>query len=109
MTVLIGGEGVAQSRMFERKKAPHQEVTAGRFEIEQDGHVAYLEYTIAGNVLGLVHTEVPKELRGRGLASELANSALQFARENHMKVDVICPTVAGYLERHKEFADLILR
>ena len=94
--------------MFGRKKEPPQEVKTGRFEIEQDGHVAYLEYTIAGNVLGLVHTEVPKELRGRGLASELAKSALEYARVNQMRVDVICPSVAAYVERHKEYSDLLL-
>jgi len=94
--------------MFAHKKEPQQEVTTGRFEIEQDGHVAYLEYTVAGKILALVHTEVPDELRGRGLASELANSALQWARDNHMKVDVICPSVADFLERHKEYSDLVL-
>lgn len=94
--------------MFGKKKDTPQEVQTGRFEIEQGGHVAYLEYTIAGDVLGLVHTEVPKELRGRGLASELAKSALEFARENQMKVDVICPSVAAYVERHKEHSDLLL-
>ena len=94
--------------MFAYKKKPQQEVTTGRFEIEQDGHVAFLEYTVAGRILALVHTEVPDELRGRGLASELATSALQWARENHMKVDVVCPSVADFLERHKEYSDLVL-
>jgi uncharacterized protein len=95
--------------MFGKKKDRPQEVKTGRFEIEQDGHVAYLEYTIAGDVLGLVHTEVPKELRGRGLASELAKSALEYARENQMRVDVICPSVAAYVGRHKEYSDLLLQ
>jgi predicted GNAT family acetyltransferase len=95
-------------QLFERKKAEPQEVKKGRFEIEQDGHVAYLEYTISANILGLVHTEVPVELRGRGLASELATSAFRFAEENHMKVDVICPSVAGFLERHKEYEHLLM-
>ena len=95
--------------MFRRKQVPQQEVTGGRFEIEQDGHVAYLEYTLAGNVLGLVHTEVPEELRGRGIASELAKSAFEWARENNKKVDVICPSVAGYIKNHKEYSDLILQ
>lgn len=94
--------------MFSHKTEP-QQVTTGRFEIEQDGHVAYLEYTVAGNILALLHTEVPKELRSRGLASELANSALQWARENHMKVDVTCPSVAAYLKRHKEYSDLVMK
>jgi predicted GNAT family acetyltransferase len=95
--------------MFGKKKDRPQEVKTGRFEIEQDGQVAYLEYTIAGDVLGLVHTEVPKELRGRGLASELAKSALEYARENQMRVDVICPSVAAYVGRHKEYSDLLLQ
>jgi predicted GNAT family acetyltransferase len=95
--------------MFGHHNEPQQEVTSGRFEIEQQGHVAYLEYTIAGNILALIHTEVPKELRGRGLASELAKTALQWARDNHMKVDVICPTVSGFLKRHTEYSDLVLR
>jgi uncharacterized protein len=96
-------------KVFGRKDATPQEVTSGRFEIEQDGHVAYLEYTIAGKILGLIHTEVPKELRSRGLASELTETALQFARDNGMKVDVICPLVAGYFERHPEHKDLLLK
>ena len=95
------------SKLFGRKKAP-QEVKTGRFELEQDGHVAYLEYTIAGNVLALIHTEVPAELRGKGVSSELIKSALDFARTNQMKVDVVCPSVADYLEKHREYSDLVL-
>lgn len=94
---------------FSRKKALQQKVIAGRFEIEQDGRIAYLDYTVAGNILALVHTEVPNDLRGRGLASELTRSALQWARDHNMKVDVICPVASAYLERHKEYADLLLR
>jgi predicted GNAT family acetyltransferase len=96
-------------KLFGRRDAPPQEVTSGRFEIEQDGHVAYLEYTIAGKTLGLIHTEVPKELRGKGLASELTKTALQYARDHGMKIDVICPLVAGYFERHPEHKDLLMK
>src|SRR5207248_10450189 len=37
------------------------------------------------------HTEVPEKLRGMGLASSLAETALDWARENNLKVDIICP------------------
>ncbi len=86
-----------------------QQVVSGRFEIEQDGRIAYLEYEISGGVLTLVHTEVPPELRKKGLASELAKTAFDWAREHHMKVDVVCPSVAAYIERHPEYADLVMR
>ncbi len=95
-------------KIFAHNDVP-REVQKGRFEIEQDGHVAYLEYTITGNILGLIHTEVPEALRGQGVASELAQSALDWVREHKVKVDVICESVAGYLEKHPEYSDLIVR
>lgn len=95
--------------MFGRQKSESQQVTNGRFEIERDGYVAYLEYNLAGKVLQLIHSEVPEALRGHGLASELAKSALDWARANGVKVDVICPSVAAYLEKHPEYSDLVVR
>jgi len=84
-------------------------VTNGRFEIEQDGAVAYLEYSLAGKVLELIHTEVPQEMQGTGAGSSLVQSALQWAREHHVKVDVICPFATEYIKRHPEYSDLIVR
>jgi uncharacterized protein len=99
--------------MFGRNKTSSsnlspQQVTSGRFEIEREGHVAYLEYALAGKTLQLIHTEVPAALRGHGLGSELAHSALEWAREQNLKVDVICPSVAEYLKKHPEYSDVVL-
>jgi uncharacterized protein len=95
--------------MFGSRKQSPQQVTNGRFEIERHGKTAYLEYSLGGGVLELIHTEVPPELRGMGLASELAHSALEWARENHVKVDLVCPFAANYLKHHPEYGDLVLR
>ena len=98
--------------MFQRKtpstKPSPQKVISGRLEIEREGHVAYLEYTLAGKILQLIHSEVPIALRGQGLGSELAQAAMDWAREQGLKVDVICPSVAEYLKKHPEYADLVL-
>ena len=91
-----------------RKPQTPQKVTTGRFELEQDGQVAYLEYSMSGNVLALIHTEVPNKLRGQGLSSLLAENALRWARENNFKVDVICPSVQEYIANHPEYSDLVL-
>jgi uncharacterized protein len=96
-------------KMFWRKSQAPQKVTTGRFELERNGKVAYLEYTMTGNVLGLIHTEVPAELRGLGLASSLSETALQYALKNKLKVDVICPSVHDYIAKHPEYGDLVLR
>lgn len=94
--------------IFRRKPQSQQKVTTGRFEIERNGEIAYLEYSLSGNVLVLIHTEVPEKLRGMGFATSLAETALQLAREKNLKVDVVCPTVQGYLAKHPEYSDLVL-
>ena len=95
--------------IFGRKQQEPQKVTTGRFEIERDGDTAYLEYSLSGNVLVLIHTEVPEKLRGLGLASSLAETAFQWARDNHAKVDIVCPSVQGFITRHPEYSDLVMR
>lgn len=96
-------------QLFNRKSHAPQKVTAGRFEMERDGKVAYLEYTVSGNVLALLHTEVPLELRQHGLSALLADSAFRWAREHNMKVDVICPSAHHFLAGHPEYRDLVLQ
>jgi len=95
--------------IFRHKPLPQQTVTTGRLEIEQNGEVAYLEYSLSGNVLELTHTEVPEKLRGLGFASSLAETALQWARKDNLKVDIICPLVQEYIAKHPEYSDLVMR
>jgi uncharacterized protein len=85
-----------------------KEKTMSRFEIEEEGEMAYLEFEQdhAGWIT-LWHTEVPPALRGRGLAGVLAKTALEYARDKNLKVDVICPSVANYLAKNPEFQDLV--
>ncbi|HTR23323.1 MAG TPA: GNAT family N-acetyltransferase [Terriglobales bacterium] len=86
-----------------------QLVTAGRFEIEENGAIAYLEYRESPGVLELIHTEVPEELRHKGLATALAETALGYARDHNLKIDIICPIVSAYIRKHPEYSDLVLR
>ncbi len=80
---------------------------AGRFEIAIGGETGYLEYTRGPSELVLVHTEVPRALSGRGLASRLARHALDLARAEGLRVSVVCPFALGYVERHPEYQGLI--
>jgi predicted GNAT family acetyltransferase len=95
-------------RIFRHKPLPRQKITTGRFEIERSGEVAYLEYSLSETVLELIHTEVPGKLRGMGLASSLAEAALNWAREHNVKVDIICPVVQEYVAKHPEYSTLVV-
>jgi uncharacterized protein len=85
-------------------------VTRSRFELEEKGETAYLEFDLdSAGWITLLHTEVPEALRGRGIAGELAKTGLEYARDNQLKVDVICPLVANYISKHPEFQPLVGR
>lgn len=78
-----------------------------RFELAADGHIAFSNYTRAGDVLTILHTEVPKALEGRGIGSALVRGLLDLVRAQGLKVVPRCPFVKAYIERHAEYADLL--
>jgi hypothetical protein len=83
-------------------------VTKSRFEIVQDGQTSYLEFETDGHGwMTIWHTEVASGLRGKGIGLELVTNAFQYARENFLRVDVICPVAKNFVEKHPEFRDLI--
>jgi predicted GNAT family acetyltransferase len=79
----------------------------GRFEARTEHGVAHLKYIARGDVLDLVHTEVPEEAEGQGIGAALAKAALDHARSEGMKVIPSCPFVRTYIKRHGEYADLV--
>jgi predicted GNAT family acetyltransferase len=79
-------------------------ITRSRFEIEERGEVAYLEFeTDSQGWMTIWHTEVPSAMRGQGVASELAQTAFEYAKQNNLRVDVICPLAASFLSKHPEY------
>ena len=49
-----------------------------------------------------------KETPRMGIGSRLAGSALDYARQQNLKVVAKCSFVAKYIERHQEYADLLI-
>jgi uncharacterized protein len=81
--------------------------TSSRYEMPFDGHIAFVTYARQGEKVVLLHTEVPEALSGRGIGSALARSVLEDIRSRDLRVVPKCEFIAGYIERHPEFADLV--
>lgn len=79
----------------------------GRFEIRVGAHVAHLDYEWQGEKVVITHTFVPIELRGRGLAGQLARAALDWTRLRGARVVPACSYVARFIERHEEYRVLL--
>lgn len=56
------------------------------FELREAPEQAHLNYHLAGRRLTLVHTEVADELAGRGVASNLLRTALEFGEHQELTI-----------------------
>ena len=77
-----------------------------RFELDVEGGLAFANYRLRPGAVIITHTETPRALRGRGIASELVEGALRLIRADGQKVIAGCGFVVDYLEKHPEYADL---
>ena len=77
-----------------------------RFELDVEGTVAFANYHLTPETVVITHTETPRALRGRGIASELVKGALEIIRADGLKVVAGCGFVVDYLQKHPEYADL---
>jgi predicted GNAT family acetyltransferase len=81
--------------------------TANRLELDISDSTAFIEYKLSGHNLFLIHTEVPKELEGKGVGGAIVQKALQYAKDNGYKIVPLCVFVQSYLKRHKEWDDIV--
>jgi predicted GNAT family acetyltransferase len=81
---------------------------ASRFEALVEGQLCVASYRIYGKVMMLTHTGVPRALRGRGIAAQLVQAALDHARAHGLKVRPDCSYAEAYIERHPEMLDLLM-
>ena len=79
-----------------------------RFELTIDGHIAFIDFTQRGtDVIKLIHTEVPEELGGRGVAAALVEKTLVYLEENKNSLYPYCPYVYAYIKRHPDWKRIV--
>lgn len=86
----------------------NMQAAKGKFVINREGEISSLAYETDGaGWISLLHTWVAPVLRGRGIATELAQMALEYAKDHQLKVDVVCPLVFHFLSKHPEYKPLV--
>lgn len=84
-----------------------QDTAQLRFTATVDGVLCVLDYQLHDGVMAIVHTGVPSQVGGRGIAAELTKVALDTARANGWKVRPLCSYAAVYMRRHPDYNDLL--
>ena len=65
-------------------------------------------YRDADGKLAFIHTEVPAEFTGQGIATELARGALDIVRVSGRKAILICPFMTSFYAKHPEYSDVVV-
>jgi len=80
----------------------------GMFYIENEkGLIGELTYHKSGsNVLIIDHTEVKREMENQGIGSRLIAKSVEYARENDLKIDPLCPFAEVKFDQNESYSDV---
>lgn len=82
---------------------------AHNFELIVEGQRAFIDYIKRDDVYLLVHTEVPKELEGKGVAAAMVEKTFKYLEANGFKIKPYCQYIQAYLKRHPEWHRLVAK
>jgi len=94
------------------------QIKAGNHEffIEDSGNViGKIEFTPSGTdsngneIISVNHTEVNGEYSGQGLARQLVDRVVDYAREGNKKIVPVCSYVKNVFEKNEEFKDVVAK
>ena len=79
---------------------------SNRFEVIIDGQLSKLDYIINGDTIVMTHVGVNPAHRGNGVAAKITQTALEYAKENSLRVIPMCSYVGAYIRRNKQYMEL---
>ena len=86
----------------------HDHGQKGAFYIEENGEwIAELSYIKNNGTMTIDHTEIDEKLRGEGIGQDMVKAAVEYARENSLKIKPLCPYARKVIERTPEFQDVL--
>jgi predicted GNAT family acetyltransferase len=84
----------------------HDNAARSRFELVEQGQIAFADYQRRGDVLIVSHVEAPMALRGTGAAGRLMEGMLGASRQRRLKIVPSCAYADAYIRRHPQYEDL---
>ncbi|CAN5685934.1 GNAT family N-acetyltransferase [soil metagenome] len=81
----------------------------GSFYIKDDGQKsALMTYKKSGeNEITIDHTEVDEVMQSKGLGKQMVSAAVEYARENDIKIVPVCPFVKKIIDETPEYQDVL--
>lgn len=81
-----------------------------QYEFHIERYIPRIEYIKSKNgEIYLTHTEVPAELEGKGIGSQLVEKALTDIESKDLRLVPLCPFVVGYIHKHPDWKRIVMR
>lgn len=98
---------LAKKNIMEVKQSNNEK--KGSFFVEVDNKVeAEMTYVWAGPQKIIIdHTEVSEKLKGQSAGKWMLEKAVQFARENGIKILPLCPFAKSVFDKTPEYSDVL--
>lgn len=85
------------------------DIRKGCFEAIEDGKEAgKMTYTWAGDSKFIIdHTEVNEGFNGKGVGKKLVMKAVEYARNNNLKIIPLCPFAKSVFDKTPDINDVL--
>ena len=85
------------------------DIRRGYFEALEGGKEAgKMTYTWAGDSKFIIdHTEVNAEFNGKGVGKKMVMAAVDYARNNNLKIIPLCPFAKSVFDKTEEIRDVL--
>lgn len=83
--------------------------TKGFFKaVEDEQEAGKMTYSRAGEKKFIIdHTEVNPAFNGRGVGKKMVMAAVEYARENNLKIIPLCPFAKSVFDKVEEIRDVL--
>ncbi|MEM5843272.1 MAG: GNAT family N-acetyltransferase [Candidatus Aenigmatarchaeota archaeon] len=78
-----------------------------KFYVKLNGEEAYLLFRVERNKMNIYKVFVPEKYRGKNIAKRLTIEALNYAKNNKMKVVPECSYIKEFINKSKQWTELI--
>lgn len=76
---------------------------------ENDVKAGEMTYSKAGEDKFIIdHTEVNPEFNGKGVGKQMVLAAVEYARENGIKILPLCPFAKATFDKNKDIQDVLV-
>lgn len=85
----------------------HHDIATKRFYLISEGYAVQLDYSLDEEVISLYHVYSPPPIREKGLAKKVVRFALDYAKENKLKVIPACTFVQSFISNNEQYRNLL--